>query len=320
MNQSNQTTTTNFILLGLSNVPPLRALYFVLILIIYMITLSGNLLIITVMCVSPQLRNPMYFFLSNLSCVDILLSSSVVPQILVNTLTSDKSITFMGCAIQVYILGALGVTECVILGIMAYDRYAAICRPLHYNTIMNKNLCSNMASGSWAVSFLYGVPHVYLTFQLPFCKSNQINQFFCEVPPLLHLSCKDTWFIEIVIYSETGPVILSSFLLTLVSYIYIVSTILKISSARGKYKTFSTCASHVTVVTLFYGNILITYMQPKSNYSPERDRALSLLYTAVTPMLNPVIYTLRNNVFIATVKESFSSRMNRISMLGKIVI
>ncbi|KAG8449942.1 hypothetical protein GDO86_016575 [Hymenochirus boettgeri] len=295
MDQSNQTTVTNFLLLGLSNVPHLQALYFSILLIVYIVTFLANTLIITVVSLKSQLHKPMYFFLSNLSWVDILLSTSIVPKILSNTLSRDKSITFMGCAIQVYMLGAVGATECVILGIMAYDRYAAICHPLHYNKTMNKYVCRRMTFGSWAVSFLSGFPRVYLTFQLPFCRSKRINRYFCEMPPLFHLSCKETLFIEILVYIETGLIVLASFLLTLVSYVFIIFTILKISSARGKYKTFSTCASHVTVVTLFYGNILITYMQPKSNYSPERDRALSLLYTAVTPMLNPVIYTLRNN-------------------------
>ncbi|KAG8430944.1 hypothetical protein GDO86_019682 [Hymenochirus boettgeri] len=305
MDQSNKTTVTNFILFGLSNVPHLQALYFSLVLIIYIVTVIGNTLVIATVSVNSQLHSPMYFFLSNLSSVDILMSSSVVPKLLSNTLSSDKSITFLGCAVQMYILGALAGTELILLGIMAYDRYAAICHPLHYSTIMSKSSCLNLASGSWAVCFFCGTIHVYLTFHLPFCRSNQINQFFCEVPPLLHLSCKETWLIELLVYAETGLIILSSFLLTLVSYVYIISAILKISTAKGKYKTFSTCASHVMVVTLFYGNLLITYMQPSSNYSPERDRALSLLYTAVNPMLNPIIYSLRNNVFIAALKKSF---------------
>ncbi|KAG8430945.1 hypothetical protein GDO86_019683 [Hymenochirus boettgeri] len=272
MVNSNDSTVANFILLGLTDVPFLQTLYFSLLLTIYILTISGNVLIITVVLLNAQLHSPMYFFLTNLSCIDISLSSSVVPKLLVNTLSHDKSISFVGCAAQVYVTGALGSTECIILAIMAYDRYVAICHPLQYYTVMNEKFCIYLASGTWSVSFL------------------------------------QTLVNEIYMYIETGIIALSSFLLTIISYVYIISSILKITSTRGKYKTFSTCASHFTVVTLFYGNILIAYMHPKSSYSAERDRALSLFYTAVTPMLNPIIYSMRNKVFISSLRNIFNKK------------
>ncbi|KAG8449887.1 hypothetical protein GDO86_016530 [Hymenochirus boettgeri] len=308
MNKSIQNFGTNFILLGLSDVPHLQIVYFSLVFIVYVITVLVNSLIITVISVNPKLYTPMYFFLCNLSCIDILLSSAIVPKLLANTLSRDKSITFWGCATQVFSLGVLGGTECVILTIMAYDRYIAICQPLRYNKIMNEKFCIHVATGSWSVSIVSAAIHAFFTFQLPFCRSNNINQFFCEMPPLFQLSCKETWFNEIYMYAEAGLYVLICFLLTLISYISIISTIMKISSTGGRYKTFYTCASHLTVVTLFYGNILITYMQPKSSYSPTRDRAFSLFYTVVTPMLNPIIYSIRNTTFMSTLKETFSRK------------
>ncbi|OCT69107.1 olfactory receptor 1361 [Xenopus laevis] len=318
MESSNKTSVTNFILLGLSDVPHLQAICFLLFLLIYTITLLGNFLIIVVVGFA-KLCSPMYFFLSNLSCVDICLSSTVVPRILVSTLSHDTSISFLGCAAQEYFLAALGATECMILAIMAYDRYTAICHPLHYNTIMNKTFCIYLTLGSWTVSFLNSVIHAFLTFKLPFCRSNKINHFFCEMPPLFRLSCKETLFNEILMYIAAGLMALSSFILTLISYIHIISSILKIKSTRRREKTFYTCASHLIVVMLFYGNILIVYMQPHSTFFPKRDRAVSIFYTAVTPMLNPIIYSIRNQVFLGALRKLVNKKMF-LSRLLKIAI
>ncbi|KAM8920934.1 olfactory receptor-like protein OLF1 [Pelodytes ibericus] len=304
MEQLNQTSVSRFILLGLSNVPHLQATYFLLFLAIYGVTLSGNLLLIIVVRTDSQLHTPMYFFLSNLSFIDICFSSTVVPKILVNTLVQDKSISFLGCAAQMYFSLALGATECIILAVMAYDRYVAICNPLRYQTIMNKRLCVCLAVGSWTVSFLNSVLHASFTFQLPYCKSNHVNHFFCEMPPLFRLSCRDTLFNEVAVYISGGLIALCSFLLTLISYVHIISTILKIRSTKGRYKAFSTCASHLTVVSLYYGTIIFMYLRPRHSYSPDRDRAVSILYTVITPMLNPIIYSIRNKDVKGTLKRT----------------
>ncbi|XP_077320403.1 olfactory receptor 5V1-like [Lithobates pipiens] len=294
MEEVNQTSSEGFILLGLSNVLYLQVIYFLMFLQMYIMTLSGNLLLIIVVRVNRKLQTPMYFFLSNLSIIDIFFTSSFVPKILINTLAIDKSISFLGCALQMYFGIALAATECVIIGIMAYDRFAAICRPLHYKVIMNKTFCISLATGSWCICFLNSAIHVVLTFQLPYCKSHQIKHFFCEIPPLLQLSCEDTLPNEIAIYISAVILGMASFWLTLISYVQIISTILKIRSSQGRHKAFSTCGSHLTVVGLYYGPMLFMYMRPRSTYSPEMHKTLSILYTVVTPMLNPLVYSVRN--------------------------
>ncbi|KAM4663681.1 olfactory receptor 5V1-like [Discoglossus pictus] len=308
MDHSNQTYVTHFILLGLSNNPYLQVTYFFLFFIIYIITLFGNMLLITIVQFHVRLRNPMYFFLTNLSFIDIMLSSTIVPKILVNTIVRDRSISFSGCAAQVYFSLAVGATECTLLAVMAYDRYVAVCNPLRYNTVVNQKLCICLAAGCWILSFLNAIIHVSLTFSLPFCRSNFLNHFFCELLPLFHLSCRNTLLNEIVMYISTGILAFSGFLLTLISYVHIISSIMKLCSTEGRQKTFSTCASHLTMVLLFYVNVLFNYMHPRSAYSPSRDRAVSIFYTAITPMLNPIIYSVRNNEFLNAVKEVMSKK------------
>ncbi|XP_077320400.1 olfactory receptor 5G9-like [Lithobates pipiens] len=294
MEENNQTSQERFILLGLSNVPYLQVICFLVFLLMYIITLSGNLLLIIVVRINPKLQTPMYFFLSNLSIIDIFFSSSIVPKLLINTLAIDKSISLIGCALQMYFSLSLGATECVILAVMAYDRFAAICRPLHYNTIMNKALCFSLAAGSWSICFLNSAMHVVLTFRLPYCKSHHVKHFFCEMPPFFRMSCRNTLFNEMLMYIGAGIIVMCSFCLTLISYIHIISTIMKIRSSHGRHKAFSTCASHLTVVSLYYGTLMFMYMRPRSTYSAEIDKTVSILYTAVTPMLNPIIYSMRN--------------------------
>ncbi|XP_072284473.1 olfactory receptor 5AR1-like [Pyxicephalus adspersus] len=299
----NQTSSNLFILLGLSNIYYLQILCFFIFLVMYAITISGNFLLVAVVLLNRTLQNPMYFFLCNLSIIDICFSSTIVPKILINSLAKDRSISLWGCAAQMYFSLALGATECVILAVMAYDRFAAICRPLHYNTIMNKKMCACLASISWSICFLNSAIHVALTFQLPYCRSHQVNHFFCEMPPFFRLSCRDTWLNEIVMYISAGIIAMCSFCLTLISYVHIISTIVKIRSAQGRHKAFSTCVSHLTVVALYYGTIMFMYLRPRSKYSPETDKTVSVLYTTVTPMLNPIIYSMRNKDVKGAIKK-----------------
>ncbi|XP_018430453.1 PREDICTED: olfactory receptor-like protein OLF1 [Nanorana parkeri] len=294
MEHSNKTSSVKFILLGLSSDPYLQVVYFLVFLGIYLITLSGNLLLIIVVRINPKLQTPMYFFLSHLSIVDLCFSSTIVPKLLLNTLSEDTSISLDGCAAQMFFSLVLGAAECLLLAVMAFDRYAAICKPLHYNSIMNKRLCIGLAFIAWSGGSVNATIHVVLTFQLPYCKSHHVNNFFCEVPPFLRMSCRDPRLNEIAMYTAAGIISLCAFLLTLISYVHIISTILKIRSSQGRQKAFSTCASHLTVVTLYYGTIMFIYLQPRSSISPEANKAVSIVYTVITPMLNPIIYSIRN--------------------------
>ncbi|KAG8535101.1 hypothetical protein GDO81_029439, partial [Engystomops pustulosus] len=275
---------------------------FCVFLIMYLMTLLGNVLLIILVRINSKLQTPMYFFLSNLSMIDICFSSTIVPKILINTLSKDRSISLVGCALQMYFHMALGASECILLAVMAYDRFAAICRPLHYQTIINKKMCILLASISWGVGFITASVHVPLTFQLPFCKSHHVNHFFCEMPPFLRLSCKDTRPNEIAITVTAQFITLCSFFLTLISYIHIISNVFKIRSSQGREKAFSTCASHLTVVSMFYGTIIFMYMKPRT-----ADKTVSIIYTVVTPMINPIIYSIRNKDVKDTIKMKLSS-------------
>ncbi|XP_075700706.1 olfactory receptor 5AR1-like [Rhinoderma darwinii] len=310
MEKSNQTSPNWFILLGLSDVPQLQVICFLVFLVMYLITLSGNLLLIIVVRTNPTLHTPMYFFLCNLSVIDICFSSTIVPILLTNTLSKDKTISLWGCAFQMFFILVFGVTECILLSVMAFDRFAAICRPLHYNLIMNKKICVFFASTSWSVGLINAFIQVPLTFRLPFCRSHHVNHFFCEVPPFLKMSCKDPWLNEVAMYIAAGIIVMCAFILTLGSYVHIISTILKIRSSQGREKAFSTCGSHLTVVTLYFGTILIIYLQPRSSYSPETDKTLSVFYGVVTPMLNPIIYSIRNKDVKNSVINNIKRKLN----------
>ncbi|XP_075139638.1 olfactory receptor 5V1-like [Leptodactylus fuscus] len=308
MEHLNESSSYRFILIGLSTDPSLQPLYFTILLMMYMVTITGNILIIVVVRNQPRLQTPMYFFLSNLSLIDLCFSSTIVPKLLISTLAGDKSISFWGCVAQMYFHLALGGTECIILAIMAYDRYVAICYPLHYNTIMNLRLCLLLSVGTWSVNFLNSIYYAYSTFRLPFCRSRHVNHYFCEMPPLFRLSCKDTLMNEIAVYISGGIVGLCSFVLTLLSYVQIISAILRIRSSTGRRKVFSTCVSHVSVVSLYYGAIVFTYLRPRGSYSVDRDRVVSILYTVVTPMFNPIIYSIRNTEVKESVRKIFDKR------------
>ncbi|XP_063295416.1 olfactory receptor 5V1-like [Pelobates fuscus] len=309
MEDSNQTAVNDFILLGLSTIPNLQAIFFSLFLSMYVATLVGNTLLIVAVKLNTQLQTPMYFFLSNLAFIDICFSTTILPQILVNTLVEDKKISKLGCATQMFISLVLGSTECLLLAVMSFDRYAAICKPLHYNVIMSKKLCITLATGCWTVSVINKFAHVVLTFKLPFCRSHT-NHYFCEMPLFFRLSCADTSFNKIAMYVSAVIIVTCSFLLTLVSYIHIISTILKIRSSEGRHKVFSTCASHLIVVSLYYTSIMSMYLRPHSASSAETDKHISLIYTTVTPMLNPIVYSIRNKPVKGTIQRMFTRQRN----------
>ncbi|XP_006157220.1 olfactory receptor 5V1-like, partial [Tupaia chinensis] len=291
---NNQTYVTEFILLGFSNHSNLQALFFLIFLVIYLTTLLGNMLIITATRVSPALHTPMYYFLSNLSFLDICYTSTTVPVMLVNFFREKKTISYEGCLSQVFFFVTCAGTECVLLAAMAYDRYVAICRPLQYPVLMSVTVCAYLVAGSWLCGLVNSMTHTGLTATLSLCGPNQISHFLCEVPLLLKLSCSDTSVNESVLYVASATIGLSPCLITVVSYILIISAILKIPSAQGRSKAFSTCASHLTVVIIFYGMANFNYDRPREGYSLDMDILVSVLFCIVTPMLNPIIYSLRN--------------------------
>ncbi|XP_029430864.1 olfactory receptor 1020-like [Rhinatrema bivittatum] len=305
--ERNQTSMTEFILLGLTDDSELQIVLFSVFLLAYIITLLGNIGIIVLIRLDPHFHTPMYFFLSNLSFTDLCYSSVITPNMLINFLLARKAISFHGCAMQMYLFGASVTIECFLLGVMAYDRYIAICNPLLYPVIMSRRVCHQLVAGAYTGGLLNAIIHTSSTFQLSFCRSNVINHFYCDVPPLLKLSCSNTFINEILMFTFGGFAEMSSLLIIVVSYTYIISTILRIQSAEGRHKAFSTCASHLTAVSLFYGTIIFMYLRPPSSYSLEQDRVASVFYTVVIPMLNPMIYSLRNK----EVKRSLRRLINR---------
>ncbi|XP_069510312.1 olfactory receptor 5T7-like [Ambystoma mexicanum] len=303
----NGTAIAEFILLGFTDDPHMKLLLFLVFLAVYLTTLIGNVGMIILIRIVPCLQTPMYFFLSNLSFVDTCYVSCISPQLLVNFLVQIPSISIAGCAAQMYFSVAFGTAECVLLAAMAIDRYVAICNPLLYCIIMNVKHCAQLVVVSYLIGFLHPIIYVASVFQLPFCKSNRISHFFCDIPPLLKISCSDTRFIENLLFVFTGSIAMSGLIAIIVSYLYILSTILKISSTTGRKKTFSTCASHLTAVIVFYGTILFMYLRPSSSYAMDQDRVVSVFYTIVIPLLNPMIYSVRNR----EVKEALRVTMCR---------
>uniref|UniRef100_A0A8C0WBL7 Olfactory receptor n=1 Tax=Castor canadensis TaxID=51338 RepID=A0A8C0WBL7_CASCN len=301
--QRNHTTLVEFILLGFSDVPNLQRLLFGVFLIIYIIILIGNSLIIIITKVDPSLQIPMYFFLGNFSFLEICYVSVTVPRLLQDLYRQGRNISFLACATQMYFFLVLGATECFILTAMAYDRYVAICNPLVYPLIMNSSLCTQLAAGCWTSGVPVHIGFTYFIFSLPFCGSNQLNHFFCDIPAVLTLACGDTFMIEMLIYVIALLVVTIPFLMILGSYVKIVLTVLKLPSAIGRAKSFSTCSSHLMVVAIFFGSGIITYLRPKSSHSARTDKFLSLLYTIVTPMFNPLIYCLRNKDVMVALRK-----------------
>uniref|UniRef100_A0A8C8SJ28 Olfactory receptor n=1 Tax=Pelusios castaneus TaxID=367368 RepID=A0A8C8SJ28_9SAUR len=302
--EGNQSSLGEFILLGVSDRPHLELLIFVLILISYTVTLLGNSTIIVLSCLDPHLHTPMYFFLSNLSFLDLCYTTSLGPQMLVNFRSADKSISGAGCVAQLYISLSLGCTECLLLAVMAYDRYAAICQPLRYTAIMSRRLCLQMTATAWVCGFSNSMVQTILTVRLPRCGRNRVEHFFCESPALLKLACVDTTINEIELLASAVFFLLVPLGLILISYGYIGAAVLRIRSAKGRLKAFNTCASHIAVVSLFYGTAISMYLQPPSSYSQDQGKIVSLFYTMVTPMLNPLIYTLRTKEVHGALRRS----------------
>ncbi|XP_008581525.1 PREDICTED: olfactory receptor 2H2-like [Galeopterus variegatus] len=284
----------DFILLGFSGKPYLEKILFGVILIFYFSTFAGNMVIILVSLKDPKLHIPMYFFLSNLSLVDLCFTSSCIPQMLVNFWGPKKTISYIGCAAQLYVFLWLGTTECVLLVIMAVDRYVAVCHPLQYATIMHPELCLQLAILAWGIGLVQSLIQSATTLQLPFCSHRIVDDIVCEVPALIQLSSTDTTYIEIQMSIASIILLVVPLIIILSSYGAIAKAVLRIKSTSGQTKAFGTCISHLLVVSLFYGTVTGVYLQPKNRYVHERGKFLTLFYTVVTPTLNPLIYTLRN--------------------------
>ncbi|XP_066469139.1 olfactory receptor 2A1/2A42-like [Tiliqua scincoides] len=292
--QENQSSVSEFVLLGFSCPPKMQWLLFVTFLILYLMILLGNGVMITLIRTDCQLHTPMYFFLANLAFLDISYTTTTMPQMLTHLLSKRKAISYARCAAQMYIFLSLGITECVLYAVMAYDRYVAICQPLRYTIVMSRPVCISMAAGTWACGFLFAMMHTGFTMSLPYCGPNEINHFFCEVPAILKLACADPWVNEMVDFALGVILLMTPLSLIVLSYVFILAAILRIHSTGGKHKALSTCTSHITVVTFFYGAAMFMYMRPASSYEPERDKKFSLFYNVVSALLNPFIYGLRN--------------------------
>ncbi|XP_015744111.1 olfactory receptor 2G3-like [Python bivittatus] len=291
---SNQSYQGEFILLGVADRPRLEMLLFALVLACYLMTLLGNTTIIVASRLDPHLHTPMYFFLGNLSFLDLCFTTSLGPQMLVNFWRKSKTIAYAACMAELYISLSLGSTECILLAVMAYDRYAAICHPLRYATIMSHSLCFTMAAVSWVSGFSNSLVHTAMILRLPLCGQNRVDHFFCELPAFLKLACVDPSLNEAVMFSTSVVFLLAPVSLITVSYGYIAAAVLRIRSAEGRKRAFNTCSSHLMVVWLFYGTAIFSYLQPPTASSRDQGKMISIFYTFVTTMLNPLIYTLRN--------------------------
>ncbi|XP_027702530.1 olfactory receptor 5W2-like [Vombatus ursinus] len=304
----NYSIPTEFILLGFTSDPELKVVLFLLFLIIYLVILVTNVGMIILIRIDPQLHLPMYFFLSHMSFCDLCYSTAISPKMLVDFFAKDKSISFTGCALQFYFVCSFIDAECLLLAVMAFDRYMAISNPLLYTVKMSIRVCYLLMAGVYMVGVVDALIHTTFTFTLSFCRSNEINHFFCDIPPLLLISCSDTHVNELVIFTVFGFIEMVTISVVLISYCYIILSVLKIHSTEGRYKTFSTCISHLTAVTILQGTMLFMYFRPSSAYSLEQDKMTSVFYTLVIPMLNPLIYSLRNK----DVKQALGKLKNKI--------
>ncbi|XP_069323601.1 olfactory receptor 2G6-like [Eulemur rufifrons] len=291
---NNNSSEEGFLLLGFSDQPQLERFLFVIILHFYILSLLGNTAIILVSHLDPKLHTPMYFFLRNLSCGDLCFTSSVAPQLLVTMATEDRSVSYGACVAQLYVAMGLGSSECVLLAVMAYDRYAAVCRPLRYAAVMHPRLCASLAGTAWLSGLVTSLIQCSLTVRLPLCGHRKLDHIFCEVPVLIKLACGDTTVNEAELFVASVVFLIVPVSLILVSYGFITQAVLRIQSAAGRQKAFGTCSSHLAVVIVFYGTIIFMYLQPAKSSSKNQGKFVSLFYTIVTPLLNPIIYTLRN--------------------------
>ncbi|NXJ40600.1 OR4S2 protein, partial [Ciconia maguari] len=302
----NASCVKEFILLGLSENQGVQKVCFVMFLFFYMIIVAGNLLIVITVISSQRLNSPMYFFLCYLSFIDICYSSVTAPKMIADFLIENKTISFVGCIAQLFGVHFFGCTEIFILTVMAYDRYIAICRPLHYTTLMTRRVCGRMVISSWAGGFVHSIVQTLLTTQLPFCGPNKIDHYFCDVHPLLQLACTNTYAVGIIVVANSGMIALSCFFILVMSYIVILVS-LKSQTSEGRHKALSTCGSHITVVILFFGPCTFTYIRPSSNLS--EDKSVAVFYTVITPMLNPLIYTLRNEEVKSAMRKLWSRKV-----------
>ncbi|ELW48379.1 olfactory receptor 2T11 [Tupaia chinensis] len=287
-------TVLGFTLLGLLRHTPAHFCVFALVAAVFLATLAGNGLLVLLILVDPRLHTPMYFFLWQLSLLDVLFTLAIVPKMMSDYLLRRTAISVSGCGTQVFLGLALGGTECVLLGLMSYDRYVAICEPLRYSLLMSRPRCRQMAAFSWGSGVLNAVIHTVYTMSFPFCGPREIHHFYCELPGVVRLSCEDTSAYETGVLISTSILLLLPFSLILTSYSLILVTILQMASATGRRKALSTCSSHLAVVSLYYGAIIFMYMRPISSHTPGQDKVVSVFYTILTPMLNPLIYSLRN--------------------------
>ncbi|KAM7120006.1 LOW QUALITY PROTEIN: olfactory receptor 2A5 [Molossus nigricans] len=291
----NQTWLTEVTLLGFQVEPGLEFFLFGLFSLFYTLTLVWNGVILGLVCLDRRLHTPMYFFLAHLAIIDMSYASNNVPKMLVNLVSQKRTISFVPCIMQTYLYWALAHVECLILVVMSYDRFVDICQPLHYSVIMNGRVCVALAASSWVFSFLLALVHLVLILKLPFCGPREINRFFCEILSVLGLACADTRLNQVVIFVACVFVLVVPLSVVLVSYTRIVFAILRIQSGEGCRKAFSTCSSHLCVVGLFFGSAIVTYMAPRSHHPEEQQKVLSLFYSLFNPMLNPLIYSLRNS-------------------------
>ncbi|XP_051825521.1 olfactory receptor 1361-like [Antechinus flavipes] len=294
MEGANQSGISEFILLGLSEEPEQQRLLFFLFLLMYLITGLGNLLIMIAISSNSHLHTPMYFFLSNLSLVDICFTSTTIPKMLSNHISKNRTIPYAGCLTQAFFFIWFTGIDSVLLTAMAYDRYVAICAPLHYNTVMTPSICALLVLVSWSWAFINALIDTVLLTRLSFCGHNEIPHFFCDLSPLLKLACSDTFINDLMVHTMGALIVFLPFIGILISYTHIFIAVMKISSVNGMQKVFSTCGSHLTVVCLFYGTIIGVYFSPTSSHTAQQDTAATVMYTVVTPMLNPFIYSLRN--------------------------
>ncbi|XP_006859443.1 PREDICTED: olfactory receptor 6C2-like [Chrysochloris asiatica] len=309
----NQTALTTFILLGLTDDPQLQILLFVFLFLSYMLSVTGNLTIITLTLVDYHLRTPMYLFLQNFSFLEISFTTACIPRFLYSISSGDRSITYGACASQLLFIDLFAVTEFFLLATMSYDRYVAICKPLHYATIMSIRVCKNFIFFCWAASLIIILPPISLGLSLEFCDSNVIDHFCCDASPILKISCSDTWLIEQMVIVCAVLTFIITFMCVVLSYTYIIRTILRFPSAQQKKKAFSTCSSHMIVVSITYGSCIFIYVKPSAKDEVTINKGISLLITSISPMLNPFIYTLRNK----QVKEAFKDSVKKIAFLSK---
>ncbi|XP_004429523.1 PREDICTED: olfactory receptor 2AP1-like [Ceratotherium simum simum] len=309
----NQTSVTKFILLGLTNDAELQAILFLFLLLTYVFSVMGNLTIIILTLLDYRLQTPMYFFLRNFSILEISFTSVFVPKMLVNIGTGDKTISFAGCFTQYFFSVVVGATEFYLLAAMSYDRYIAICKPLHYTTIMSRRLCIRLVLCSWFSGFLVVIVPYEMALKLPFCASNIINHYCCDYTILLHLSCSDTHFIEVIVFIVSAVTLIFTLMLVILSYTHIIGTILRIPSVQQRKRAFSTCFSHMIVVSLSYGSCIFMFINPSAEDAATFNKKVAVLNTSVAPLLNPFIYTLRNK----QVKIAFKDMVRKIMIFSR---